>query len=109
MTPLSAADAAAIWQVLVDHAGAYENPIPGGLRTRDTFVKVQSATLCEEYRFCGSLGFGGKFRRNRVWIGDMRTESWTVDCYREDLTDERQAVIDKTNEALAELRKENVT
>ncbi len=106
MTPLSEADAANIWQVLVDHAGAYEDPIPGGLRTSTTFVQVQSATACEEYRFCGSLGFGGKFRRNRVWIGDTCTESWTVDCYREDLTPERQAVIDKTNAALAELRKE---
>ncbi len=44
MTPLSASDAAKIWQVLVDHAGAYEDPIPGGLRTSTTFVMVQSTT-----------------------------------------------------------------
>ncbi len=99
MTPLSAADAANIWQVLVDHAG-------GGDFGRSNFILTQTAGVIEEYRFQGALGFGGKFRRNRVWIGGTCTELWTVDCYPEGLTPERQAVIDKTNAALAELRKE---
>ncbi len=99
MTPLSEAEAAAVWQVLVDHAGASDHPYDG-----EVFVFCQAAKVEPEWRFCGSLGAGGKFRRNRVWIGDVCTESWTVDCYAEDLTDERQTVIDKTNEALAELK-----
>lgn len=101
MNPLSESEAAAVWQVLVDHAGA-----PDHAMSRDAFVQFQSTNVCEESRFQGSLGFGGKFRRNRVWIGGTRAESWTVDCYAEDMTADRQAVIDKTNEALAELRKE---
>ncbi len=102
MTPLSEADAAAVWQVLVDHAGVVDDEWD-----RAAFIDLQSRNVEPEWRFMGTLGFGGKFRRNRVWIGSTRTESWTVGCYAEDLTDERQAVIDKTNEALAELRKEN--
>ncbi len=101
MTPLTEAEAAAIWRVLVDHAGASDHPFDG-----EAFIQLQTANVEPEWGFGGLLGFGGKFRRNRVWIGGTRTESWTVDCYREDLTPERQAVIDKTNEALAELRKE---
>ncbi len=102
MNPLSESEAAAIWRVLVDHAGA-----PDHAMSCDAFVQFQAAQVCKEYRFCGSLGFGGKFRRDRVWIGGTRTESWAVDCYPEDLTDERQAVIAETNEALAELRQEH--
>ncbi len=102
MTPLSEAEASAIWQVLVDHAGADDGPFDG-----EAFVHLQSASVCVEYRFAGSLGFGGKFRRNRVWIGGTCTESWTVDCYRENETPERLAVIAETNAALAELRKEH--
>jgi hypothetical protein len=103
VNPLSESEAAAIWQVLVDHTdvGSESND-------RDHFVYCQTAQVIEEWRFVGCLGAGGKFRRNRVWIGATRTESWTVDCYAEDLTDDRQAVIDNTNEALAELRKARV-
>jgi hypothetical protein len=101
VNPLSESEAAAVWQVLVDHAGASDHPYDG-----EVFVHCQTVAVEREWRFCGSLGGGGKFRRNRVWIGDTRTESWTVDCYREDVAPDRQAVIDKTNEALAELRKE---
>jgi hypothetical protein len=100
VNPLSEADASAIWQVLVDHAGVSNDPYD-----RASFVCSQAETVVQEWRFMGALGSGGKFRRNRVWIGDTRTESWTVDCYPEDETPQRLAVIDKTNEALAELRK----
>jgi hypothetical protein len=36
-----------------------------------------------EYRFCGSLGFGGKFHCER--------DIWRVSCYPEDSTLERRA------------------
>ncbi len=51
---------------------------------------------CEEYRFGGSLGFGGKF-----W-----TERFAVSCYPEDETIMRLAVIDNTNQALSLLRRQ---
>ncbi len=101
MIPLSEADAAAVWQVLVDHAGA-----PDHAMSRDAFVQFQAARTCEEYRFGGSLGFGGKFRRSVLCACPEHGEQWTVDCYPEDETPERLAVIDKTNAALAELREE---
>jgi hypothetical protein len=103
VNPLSEAEAAAVWQVLVDHAGAVDGTYDG-----EVFVRCQSANAEPEWRIGGLLGFGGKFRRNRVRIGSTRTESWTVTCYREDETPARLAIIEKTNEALAELRKELV-
>jgi hypothetical protein len=54
-----------------------------------------------EYRFCGSLGFGGK-----LWIG---RDKWYVTCYPEDTTAERDQTVIKANEALARLRAEIVT
>lgn len=103
VNPLSAADAAAIWQVLVDHAGASTTRWD-----RQVFIHCQTTAVEREWRFIGSLGSGGKFRRNRVWIGDTCVERWYVDCYREDETPERLATIEKTNEALADLRKDLV-
>jgi hypothetical protein len=50
-----------------------------------------------EYRFGGSLGFGGKFwRANYV--------PWSVSCYREDETPKRLEIIARTNEQLAWLQ-----
>lgn len=50
---------------------------------------------CGEYRFMGSLGFGGK-----VWSNRGRLY---VTCYPEDRTPERQAAIDWANARLATL------
>lgn len=57
---------------------------------------LQAHGHLSEYRFIGSLGFGGKFWRNNG--------RWYVTAYREDLTPERQAVIDATNAALTALK-----
>jgi hypothetical protein len=51
---------------------------------------------CVEWRFQGTLGFGGKF-----WNANDR---WYVTCYPEDSTDERRAVIAVANERLARLK-----
>lgn len=51
-----------------------------------------------EYRFVGSLGFGGKFRRD--------PHQWSVDCYVEDMTPERRAKIAVANGELEALRRE---
>ncbi len=103
MTPLTAAEAHAIYDLLVAHAGAN-----GDNWERDSFVQHQTATFEREWRFQGSLGFGGKFRRQRTWIGPDLVERWYVDCHPEHLTDVRAAAIEATNAALAELQKEKI-
>ena len=74
-----------VWDVLVELAGASEE-------RRSDFVRYAELTPEGdlEWRFQGSLGFGGK-----VWslVGD----NWRVDCYPEDSTPERRAVIDAVN------------
>lgn len=88
---VTADQANAIWDVLVQHAGAHE----GG---REAFVDVQGHHVpCTEYRFCGALGFGGKF-----WNYNGR---WYVTAYPEDVRDRpgRQAAVDATNQLLAAL------
>lgn len=77
----------AVYNVLVEHAGASEVQ-------RDEFVFMHANGRCDEYRFQGRLGFGGKF-----WRRD-----WRVSAYPEDTTPARQAILDATNAALAELR-----
>lgn len=49
-----------------------------------------------EYRFQGSLGFGGKLWMNRDWY---------VSCYPEDQTPERDTAVTAANAALDELRR----
>ncbi len=78
----------AVYDVLVDEAGASET-------WRQDFVHAHTVRpTCQEYRFQGVLGFGGKF-----W-----PSNWTVTCYPEDETPERLAVIARVNASLAELR-----
>lgn len=64
----------------------------------DRLAFTSSFPKCREYRFCGYLGFGGK-----VWYQPYHDCPVEVNCYREDLTSERQEIIDRTNAALAEL------
>lgn len=75
-----------VWALLVEHCGAnpgqwpeFEYHFPG----------------CGEFRFQGSLGFGGK-----VYAGSWSSRDVRVGCYREDETPERRAAIDTVNEAL---------
>lgn len=89
--PMTSEQANAVYGILVEHCGATD-------RQREGFVYDQSTQVLPEYRFQGALGFGGKFRRNG-W-----EDRWYVNCYPEDLTDERRKMIDAANEALAELR-----
>jgi hypothetical protein len=88
--------AAAIWQILVETCGA--SP-----RTEDEadFVYHQIREDCREWRFCGSLGFGGKFRI-RASIERPGSE-WKVDCYSEDETPQRRRMVKKANAALENL------
>ena len=85
-----------IYDILVAHAGAYDDK--GGC------VRIQFRYFMEsegkEFRFQGRLGFGGKFRKDGGWNGNV----WHVTCYSEDETPERRRIIEQTNEALADLR-----
>lgn len=101
MNPLTEAEATAVWDVLVEHAEASTDPLD-----RFDFVQNQTREAVSEWRLQGVLGFGGKFRRNRIRVDGERTETWTVDCYREDETPARLAAIEATNAALAALRTE---
>ena len=96
--PLTPAQARAVYNVLVEHAGATE-------AGRDAFVVVQANSLQPEFRFQGSLGFGGKFRRERL------DDRWYVDAYPEDIKRDPtiQNRIDATNAALAALNTEVAT
>ncbi len=87
-TPDQANDA---YDILIEHAGAREDE-------RHYFVRtlLENDVSLLEFRFRGSLGTGGKFKHNG---GNPFPY---VDCYSENLTPERQAVIDRTNAALTE-------
>lgn len=78
------------YDILVEHLHAkpedYESFIQY-LMEEDNFPK--------EYRFCGILGFGGKFWRNDGKL--------YVSCYREDETPVRMRKIKKVNQLLSEL------
>lgn len=76
----------AIYCILVQECGALE-------KQRDHFVYCQTTEEVIEWRFCGNLGFGGKFWRNSGRL--------YVNCYREDETPEIQKMIEAANKRLA--------
>jgi len=83
-----------VYDALVKHAGATENE-------KDSFIYHHTnhdkygETL--EWRFCGNLGFGGKYWSNRN----------KVDCYSENLNKETKKIINETNKALEEVAKKH--
>jgi hypothetical protein len=79
-----------VYDALVKHVGARD-----GSDSRRSFVWSFSEGDCQEYRFQGSLGFGGKCYRGG--------NAPRVYCYPEDLTAERSAAILRVNAALAAL------
>ncbi len=83
--------ASEVFDILVAHAGASE-------WMRDEFV-YHLTHGCKEFRFQGSLGFGGKLYVER--------DGLRVSCYREDETPARIEAIEKTNAALAALNEES--
>lgn len=100
-----------VYDILVEHAGLADHDYE-----REAFVHSQTHDHpvlghTTEYRFIGSLGFGGKFWRTpgRAYDGAWSTEVWRVDFYPEDSTPERLNVKEATNAALSKLReiKEN--
>lgn len=82
-----------IWEILKRCCGASDH-------WRDNFIMTAKNHLAEghslEYRFRGSLGFGGK-----VWIEEGREPR--VTCYPEDETPARRVMIDAANAELLQL------
>lgn len=78
----------AIYQVLITYAGARADDMDSFLRAHDPTQQYPT----NEYRFQGSLGFGGKYYRGN-----------RVACYPEDLTPEREATIAKVNSLLKDI------
>jgi hypothetical protein len=72
-----------IYNILVEFGGAPESE-------RDPFVYSYMMGDLDEWRFCGKLGFGGKYWNKRN----------AVSCYPEDETPQRIELINKINEIL---------
>lgn len=75
------------YELLVRHVGATDDE-----DSRQAFVRyvTEDSRHPYEWRFCGTLGFGGKFRLDSY-------HGAYVDCYPDDLTPERQIAIGKVN------------
>lgn len=99
--PITEQQARAVLNILVEECGHRV------VDSRDTYAFLRSVAtteaktewmVCREYRFMGALGFGGKFRNN-----GNHDNTPHVDCYREDETPERLAMVERANKRLAEL------
>ena len=77
-----------VFDLLVSIGGA-----PESMREDFVYHHARSDTPCDEYRFQGKLGFGGKYRR----------KTNRVDCYHEDENAERLKIIERLNAELAKL------
>jgi hypothetical protein len=80
-----------VYDILVATTGANESDRFAFIYNH---VKSPEAHLMEEWRFCGKLGFGGKYWKRNNW----------VTCYKEDETREARSVMKKTNEELKALK-----
>lgn len=85
--PVTQEEANAVYDILVRYVGAHE-------QGRQDFVLSQTHLFVPEYRFTGSLGFGGK-----VYRTDARGR-WRVGMYREDETADRLRDMALANAAL---------
>ena len=91
MEPLSEEIANEVYNVLVQECGARDDNT--FISERLAFVMRQTREHIREWRFMGDLGFGGKF-----WNNNGR---FYVNCYPEELNDEKQRMIDRANARLA--------
>jgi hypothetical protein len=78
-----------VWTILVEECEASKRE-----EEREVFVFLMGRNNIAEYRFCGSLGFGGKFWSDR----------FKVSCYIEDETEEKRLAMERANARLAILK-----
>lgn len=78
-----------VYDILVELGGAREDE-------RDSFIysHCRNKYCCEEWRFSGHFGFGGKYRSERN----------SIDFYNEDTTNERIKLQEKINNELNKIR-----
>ena len=88
-----------VWQVLVEECGASEER--GSGHGFDSFYRYMIEDHdWWEFRFMGTLAFGGKFHRTR-WL--HQPDQMRVSCYPEDRTPERVRAITGANDRLARM------
>lgn len=90
---LTPAEADKVWDILVEEVGANPDKTGWMYSAFMRYVTVSEGPFSHEFRFQGSLGFGGKFL-NGAGPG------WRVTCYPESETPERRAAIDEANRRL---------
>lgn len=83
--------ASRMYEIAVQHCGAPPS-------YADTFVRYATGSPSGEYRFQGSLGFGGKLY--------FDADGWRISCYPEDETPTRRSAMCHANAALTMLREE---
>jgi len=89
LTPEDRKTAQAIYSLLVTRAGAHD-----GESMRAQFENFYAdRERAREFRFMGSLGFGGK-----IWYDHF--SGWSVNCYSEHETPAALAIISRVNAAL---------
>jgi hypothetical protein len=81
-----------VWDVLVECCNVSDNII-----NRSAFVNAAIEGRWTEFRFGGSLGFGGKVWNNGCFY---------ITCYKEDETPERIRAMEKANEELEKIFEE---
>lgn len=79
-----------VYDLLVSIGGASEHE-----RSNFIYFHCTDKHGCDEWRFMGKLGCGGKYRR----------KTNTVDCYKEDETPLRIGLITKLNSELQKINK----
>lgn len=84
-----------VYDTLVEHVGAKEVD-------RDGFVTAQTSRRVGEWRFIGTLGFGGKVYRG------TRDRRVFVSYYPEDRNPVREEAMEKCNAALQKIVEEEV-
>lgn len=94
MRKLDLADLTKLYAILVFHCGAPQADLEQFIR----YVLTWDPTRSLEWRFQGSLGFGGK-----IWL--YNSEAPYVNFYPEDSTPLRERAVLKANDELAELFK----
>lgn len=100
--PISVEQAEQVLQILKDVCGYTCDPYNGeGFKRAIIAPQPDGGHICNEYRFIGALGFGGKFRNN-----GNRDNTPYVDCYRESETPARLAMMATANKRLAEMFKD---
>ena len=79
-----------IYTILIEECGASDRT-----RDREDFIAEATQSTFSEYRFCGNLGFGGKFYKSRS------KPHWYVSLYPEDRTPVRDETVSQANKRLS--------